>query len=37
MKSDQISKQLLVMLKALSEFEDNDQNEDKTVVRLAVA
>lgn len=37
MKSDQISKQLLVMLKALSEFEDNDQNEDKTAVRLAVA
>jgi len=37
MKSDQISKQLLVILKALSEFEDNDQNEDKTAVRLAVA
>ena len=37
MKSDQTSKQLLVMLKALNEFEDNDQNEDKTVVKLAVA
>ena len=37
MKSDQTSKQLLVILKALSEFEDNDQNKDKTVVRLAVA
>lgn len=37
MKSDQTSKQILVMLKALSEFEDNDQNKDKTVVRLAVA
>jgi len=37
MQSDQTSKQLLVMLKALSEFKDNDQNKDKTVVRLAVA
>jgi len=37
MKSDRTSKQLLAMLKALSEFEDNDQNEDKTVVWPAVA
>ncbi len=37
MKNNKTSKQLLVMLKALREFEDNDQNEDKTAVRLAVA
>lgn len=37
MQSDQTSRQLLAMLKALEEFEDNDQNNNKTVARLAVA
>ena len=37
MRSDQTSKQLLAILKMLDEFEDNDQNNDKTAIRLAVA
>lgn len=37
MKNDKTSRQLLAMLKALDEFEDNDQNNDKTAVWLAVA
>lgn len=37
MKSDRTSKQLLVMLKALSEFEDNNQNEGRTDMQLAAA
>ena len=37
MQSDQTSKQLLAILKLLDEYEDNDQNEDKTDIWLAVA
>lgn len=37
MQSDQTSKQLLAMLRALDEFDNNDQNNSKTVVCLAVA
>lgn len=31
-QSDQTSKQLLAMLRALDEFNDNDQNNNKTVI-----
>jgi len=37
MQNDQTSKQLLAILKVVAEFEDNDQNNDKTAIRLAVA
>ena len=37
MQSDQTSKQLLVMLKALEEFDDNDQNNNKTTIRQVTA
>src|SRR5690606_22479505 len=37
MQSDRASKQLLAMLKALSKFEDNGQNEGKTDIQLATA
>jgi hypothetical protein len=37
LQSDQASKQLMAMLRALSEFEDNDQNSNKTVVGTAAA
>jgi len=37
MQSDQTSKQLLAMLKALEEFEDNSQNSNKTGVYQAAA
>ena len=37
MQSDQTSKQLLAILKVVDEFEDNDQNDDKNDVWLAVA
>ena len=37
MKNDKTSRQLLAMLKALDEFEGNDQNNDKTVAWHAVA
>jgi len=37
MQSDQTSKQLLALLRALDEFEDNDQNNSKTAVCLAAA
>ena len=36
MQSGQTSKQLLVMLKPLEEFENNDQNNNKTGAFLAV-
>ena len=37
MKKDKTSRQLLTMLKALDEFEDNGQNNDKTAVWPSVA
>jgi len=37
LQGDQASKQLMAMLRALSEFEDNDQNSNKTVVGTAAA
>ena len=37
MQSDQASKQLLAILKVIVQFEDNNQNDDKTAVWLAVA
>ena len=37
MQSGQASKQLLAILKVMDEFEDNDQNDDKTNIWLAVA
>jgi hypothetical protein len=37
MQSDRASKQLLAMLKALSKFEDNGQNEGKTDIQLSTA
>jgi len=37
MQSDQTSKQLLSILKAVAEFEDNSQKNNKIAIRLAVA
>jgi hypothetical protein len=37
MQNDQTSKKLLAILKVVSEFDNNDQNKDKTAVWLAVA
>ncbi len=37
MQSDQTSKQLLAILKVVGGFGDNDQNDEKTAIRLAVA
>jgi hypothetical protein len=37
MQSDQTSRQLMAMLKALNEFEDNDQNNNKTDICQAAA
>lgn len=37
MQSDQTSRQLLAILKVVVEFEDNNQNDDKTTAWLAVA
>lgn len=37
MQSDQASKQLLAILKVINQFDDNDQNDDKTDIWLAVA
>ncbi len=37
MQNDHASKQLFAILKVVNEFEDNDQNDNKTAIRLAVA
>ncbi len=37
MQSDQTSKQLLAILEVVGGFGDNDQNDEKTAIRLAVA
>ncbi len=37
MQNDHASKQLFAILKVVVEFDDNDQNDDKTAVWLAVA
>ena len=37
MQSNQASRQLMAMLNALSEFDKNSQNKDKTAIWLAMA